>query len=116
MKTQHKRLKIFWILQAVLFLALPTVSRAQKEDTKIYSAQQIQAGSKLYEQNCASCHEPRTAGSQRAFDLRKFPRDQRARFVTAVTKGKNGMPPCGALFAPEDIDNLWAYLMTGEKQ
>jgi hypothetical protein len=29
------------------------------------------------------------------FNLRKFPPDQRERFVNAVTRGKNQMPPWG---------------------
>jgi hypothetical protein len=51
-----------------------------------------------------------------AFDLRKFPRDQHARFITSVTKGKNSMPPWCGLLTPEDIENLWAYVVAGEQQ
>jgi mono/diheme cytochrome c family protein len=53
---------------------------------------------------------------QGAFDLRKFPRDERERFVSSVTKGKNAMPPWGDLFKEGEIDALWAYVMAGEKQ
>jgi hypothetical protein len=48
-------------------------------------------------------------------DLRKFPRDQRERFVHAVTKGKNQMPPWGGLLKPEEIEALWLYVIAGER-
>ena len=51
-----------------------------------------------------------------AFDLREFPHDDKARFVNSVTHGKNNrMPPWGDILKPEDIDNLWAYVLTGGK-
>ena len=53
--------------------------------------------------------------AQGAFDLRKFPQDDKTRFVNAVTRGKNAMPPLGALFGPDDIDALWAYVVAGER-
>jgi len=52
---------------------------------------------------------------QGALNLRTFPRDQEARFVTAVTKGKNSMPPWGDLLQPEEVDALWAYVVAGER-
>jgi mono/diheme cytochrome c family protein len=55
------------------------------------------------------------ADPQGAFDLRTFPPDQKSRFITSVTKGKNSMPPWGGLFSPQEIEALWAYVMAGEK-
>ena len=43
-----------------------------------------------------------------ALDLRKFPLDQHARFVTSVTKGKGVMPPWGGVLTPDEIQALWA--------
>ena len=54
--------------------------------------------------------------AQGAFDLRKFPSDQKGRFVASVTKGKNTMPPWGDVLTAEDLDALWAYVMTGKQQ
>ncbi len=51
-----------------------------------------------------------------ASDLRKFPHDQKSRFVNSVMKGKNTMPPWGDLLTAEDVDTLWAYVRAGEKQ
>jgi mono/diheme cytochrome c family protein len=50
-----------------------------------------------------------------AFNLRKFPPDQRERFVNAVTRGKNQMPPWGDFFKPDQLQALWAYVMAGER-
>jgi mono/diheme cytochrome c family protein len=50
-----------------------------------------------------------------AFNLRKFPPDQRERFVNSVTRGKNQMPPWGDFFKPEQLEALWAYVMAGER-
>jgi cytochrome c55X len=78
---------------------------------------QIAKGKALYGTNCLHCHginmvTPGTA----AFDLREFPHDDKARFVNSVTHGKNNrMPPWGDILKPEDIDNLWAYVLTGGK-
>jgi mono/diheme cytochrome c family protein len=52
---------------------------------------------------------------QGAFDLRKFPRDERERFVNSVTKGKNAMPPWGDVLKPEEIEALWLYVIAGER-
>ena len=78
---------------------------------------QVAKGKALYGTNCLHCHginmvTPGTA----AFDLREFPHDDKARFVNSVTHGKNNrMPPWGDILKPEDIDNLWAYVLTGGK-
>ena len=76
---------------------------------------QIRKGADIYEQNCSGCHSVRMADPQAAFDLRIFPPDQTARFVNSVTKGKNSMPPWGDLLKPDDVDALWAYVVTGER-
>ena len=48
------------------------------------------------------------------FDLRTFPPKQRTRFLTSVSNGKNSMPPWRGMLSPEDIGNLWAYVVAGE--
>jgi mono/diheme cytochrome c family protein len=114
MFNQHKGVKAAWIAFAARSLSLPATGRAQEEHAKSFSPQQIQAGSKNYAQRCSPCHGPRMLGHE-AFDLRKFPHEQRARFITSVTKSKSSMPPWGGLLTAEDIENLWAYVVAGEK-
>ena len=99
------------IILAASLLAFAQLASAQDA----FKPEQIKTGSETYARHCAPCHGPRMAGPEGAPDLRKFPRDQRERFLTAVSKGKNAMPPWGDLLKPDDIDALWAYLVAGEK-
>ena len=56
------------------------------------------------------------ADPQGAFDLRTFPHGEHDRFVTSVKRGKNSMPPWGDLFTDEQIESLWAYVVSGGKR
>ena len=73
-------------------------------------------GKSLYRQLCSNCHGVSmvNAGTS-SFDLRKFPQDDRARFVNSVMKGKNAMPPWGDILKPDEIEAIWAYVLTGGK-
>ena len=97
---------------AALALAFTGLA-ARAEDT--FTPEQVNSGRALYARNCSPCHGPRMQDPESAFDLRKFPRDEQARFVASVTRGKNQMPPWGDLLSPEEITALWAYVTTGEK-
>ena len=97
---------------AMAALAVPLLAQTDGQ----FPEEQVRKGSAIYSQNCAPCHGARLLDPQAAFDLRKFPPDQKSRFVTSIVKGKNQMPPWGDLFKPDDIDALWAYVMAGEKQ
>jgi mono/diheme cytochrome c family protein len=75
-------------------------------------------GKALYMHHCSHCHgfNMVNAGTV-AFDLRQFPRKDKARFVHAVTEGKNGrMPQWGDLLKSHEIDEIWAYVLTGGTQ
>ena len=77
---------------------------------------QVARGAKLYAQNCAVCHGPKMVeDSGGFFDLRTFSHGQRSRFVNSVSNGKNGMPPWKSLLSADDIGDLWAYVVTGDK-
>ena len=100
-------------MRTVLFCvmaAMFTPAAAQE-----FAPEQVRKGSAIYEQNCAPCHGARMLDPNSAFDLRKFPPDQKSRFVHSVTKGLNAMPPWGDLLKPDDIDALWAYVRAGER-
>jgi mono/diheme cytochrome c family protein len=81
-------------------------------------AQMVAKGKTLYAHHCAHCHgfnmvNPGTV----TYDLRQFPRDDKARFVHSVTNGKNGrMPQWGDLLRRDEIDDLWAYVKTGGRE
>jgi mono/diheme cytochrome c family protein len=114
----------FWMSAfAALFVAAGTSFAAEVSATAAApqpaasDPAQISKGKALYGTNCIHCHGINmvTPGTV-AFDLREFPHDDKARFVNSVTHGKNNrMPPWGDILKPEDIDNLWAYVLTGGK-
>ena len=95
---------------ALLLAMLPASVAAQT-----FAPEQIKHGADLYAQNCSPCHGARMLDPNSAFDLRKFPPDQKNRFVNSVTKGLNAMPPWGDILTPVDIDALWAYVRAGEQ-
>lgn len=70
-------------------------------------------GAELYARHCAGCHGVRMRDPEGAYDLLKFPRDARERFVNSVTRGKSSMAPFGDLLKPEEIAALWAYVESG---
>lgn len=73
-------------------------------------------GKSLYRQFCSNCHGVYmvNAGTS-SFDLRKFPQDDKTRFVNSVVNGKNAMPPWGDIVKPDEIEAIWAYVLTGGK-
>ena len=83
---------------------------AMAQQAEPFTPQQLKTGADLYARNCSPCHGARMLDPQGAFDLTKFPQDQRERFVNAVTRGKNQMPAWGDLLKPEEVEALWAYV------
>ena len=79
-------------------------------------AQDVANGKQLYAKNCLHCHGRNlvTAGAG-VYDLRQFPEDDKTRFEASVAKGKKNMPPWGDKLTPEQIDDLWAYVLTRGK-
>jgi mono/diheme cytochrome c family protein len=99
-----------------IVLAAPLLAFAQLASAQdAFKLEQVKSGSETYARHCAPCHGPRMANPEGASDLRKFPRDQRERFLASVSKGKNAMPPWGDVLKPDEIDALWAYVATGGK-
>ena len=88
---------------------------AQSPQAPGFAAEQLKTGAEIYARNCSPCHGARMLDPQGASDLRKFPRGERERFVNSVTRGKNQMPPWGNLLKPEEVEALWAYVVSGEK-
>lgn len=77
----------------------------------------VEQGSELYRQYCESCHgRNMITASGLAFDLRKFPKEDAARFRTSVMNGKGGMPSWRDTLTDEDVANLWAYVRSGGVQ
>jgi mono/diheme cytochrome c family protein len=94
---------------AVLFAG----GAARTEDA--FTVEQVNLGRALYARHCSPCHGPRMQDPESAFDLRKFPRGGRERFLASVARGKNQMPPWGDLLNSDEIAALWAYVSAGEQ-
>ena len=76
-----------------------------------FSAAQIAQGNAQFHRSCAPCHGRNMVNSgTTSFDLRKFPLDQRERFVNSVTQGRGAMPSFKEGLTPEQIALLWAYV------
>ena len=99
---------------AVAVAAAFACAAAAAQDRPHFTPEQIRSGAEIYERNCSPCHGARMQDPQGAFDLRKFPRAERERFVLSVSRGKNQMPGWGGLLKPEDIEALWAYVLSAE--
>ena len=86
--------------------ALPAAAADEAADT----AAQIEIGRKTYTSFCTRCHGIRLASTGLGFDLRSFPRDDKARFARVVANGQRAMPAWGGVLKAEDIDAIWAYM------
>jgi mono/diheme cytochrome c family protein len=95
------------VLAFGVFLIAPRLSLAAEPELAVQ-------GKSQYRQFCSNCHgvnmvNPGTS----SFDLRKFPPDDKTRFVNSVVHGKNAMPAWGDILKPEEIEAIWAYVLTG---
>jgi cytochrome c55X len=106
------------ISAALLLLGAACAAHAENSSPVDSAMQQVALGRALYSQHCSHCHGfNMVKSSPVAFDLREFPKYDKARFVNSVTRGKNNqMPPWGDVLKPEEIDQLWAYVQTGGQQ
>ena len=76
---------------------------------------QIDQGREIYGEFCVACHgRDLVSTSPVTFDLRKFPKDDAARFKDVVINGKGqAMPPWRDKLSDEDVALLWAYVRSG---
>jgi hypothetical protein len=47
-----------------------------------------------------------------SYDLRKFPKESKIRFLESVSNGKNGMPSWKGVLSGDDLERLWLYVLT----
>src|SRR5262245_15975819 len=76
---------------------------AQSPGVETFSPELIREGAATFATFCAPCHGERMENPE-LFNLRKFPHDQRSRFINSVTDGKNQMPPWRGQLKPEQIE------------
>ena len=77
------------------------------------TAEEAARGRRLYTSFCARCHGINmiSPGSS-FFDLREYPLDQRERFYKAVIDGVRAMPAWGPTLNPDEINAIWAYVVS----
>jgi mono/diheme cytochrome c family protein len=75
----------------------------------------VDQGRDTYQDLCSSCHgRDMVVSGTLSFDLRKFPKDDFARFRSSVLSGKGtAMPAWAGKVSDEDLANLWAYVKSG---
>lgn len=100
------------VIFAVMVSCVMTLANAQAQN---FPAEQVKFGADTYARHCSACHGARMKNPEGAYDLPTFPKDQKSRFVYSVSKGKNSMPPWEGLLKAEEIEALWAYVYTGDK-
>lgn len=100
-------------LSIALLACIALADRALAEAAP--TPEQIDQGRDVYEDNCMTCHgRDMVSPGLVTFDLRKFPKDDLARFRGSVLDGKgNAMPAFRGRLGDEDIDLLWAYVRSG---
>jgi len=76
---------------------------------------QVDQGRQIYDDLCVTCHgRDMVSPGLVTFDLRKFPKDDAARFRNSVLNGKGAaMPPWQGKVSDEELDLLWAYVRGG---
>lgn len=102
------RLARAWIAAALAAgaAAVPAVHAAQ-------DPAQVDKGKARYTSSCARCHGLNlVTNGAIGFDLRRFPPDDKERFVRSVSKGLRAMPAWETILQPGEIDALWAYVMS----
>ena len=101
------------VVLAAVFAFAPAV--AQGPSGTEFPPEQVKKGAETFATFCTPCHGERMENPE-LFDLKKFPRGERARFINSVTNGKNAMPPWRGQLQPDEIEALWSYVVAGEKK
>ena len=73
---------------------------------------QVEKGEQVYADYCQVCHGDNLVSSGQTFDLRKLKPEERERFSRAVVNGKGQMPPWKGVLEDNQIDAVWAYVMS----
>ena len=107
------RTRPYIFLSIVLSACVACSSEARSEAAP--TSEQVDQGREVYEDNCETCHSRNMVSPGLVvFDLRKFPRDDPARFRGSVLDGKGtAMPSFRGRMSDADVDLLWAYVRGG---
>lgn len=95
---------------ALLLVAASAAAAQQPASATASTADEAEAGRRIYVMSCQRCHGLNLATNGIGTDLRQFPRHDKDRFVRSVTQGLRAMPAWGNTLKPEQIDQVWAYI------
>ncbi|MGG7567835.1 c-type cytochrome [Rhodovulum sp. DZ06] len=96
------------MLMGLALLAAPALLSAPAA-----AADEIEKAGKVYKQFCSHCHGIGMVNpGNSSYDLRKFPQDDKERFLASVMQGKGDMPAWGDILLPEELEQLWLYVST----
>lgn len=104
------------IRASIVFAAWAAATAVHAADTSVpaataVSVPSVEAGRRAYTGSCARCHGINMMVTSSAyFDLRSFPKDDKARFFDSVLNGKRQMPAWGGIVKPETIESIWLYV------
>jgi mono/diheme cytochrome c family protein len=80
-----------------------------------FTPEQTALGRKIYGAYCTRCHGINMAASSAAFfDLRTFPEDAKERFTASINNGLRAMPAWKDTLKPEEVEALWAYVVSNK--
>ena len=100
-----KKVAIIWRLCAISFLFGGTI---YADETAVLSQAE-----KTYQTLCSHCHGLKMVNpGTSSYDLRRWPKNDRAGFYASVINGKNSMPAWGDVLLPGEIELLWYYVKT----
>jgi len=99
-----------WPVMHVATAALAAAATFAPCTAVAQDAAQVDAGERVYNNYCFTCHGEELRSSGQTFDLRRLKPDERSRFDNSVLNGKGQMPPWKGVISEADLDVLWAYI------
>jgi mono/diheme cytochrome c family protein len=105
-----------------VFLFTACTAERRKSDAELGLTPQESAGRRIYDDNCARCHEPYSSGGKQGpslqgvfknpyFQMSGMPAND-ARATDIIRFGREKMTGFGQVLSQQQINNLLAYLHT----
>jgi cytochrome c6 len=107
------------LLRWASWVAGVSVAGAALAQAPAVDKEKFAAGFAQYNRTCAQCHgRNMVQAGVTVYDLRRFPLDDKERFLNSVQNGKgNGnMPGFKDALSTEQIELIWAYVTTRGKE
>jgi mono/diheme cytochrome c family protein len=105
-----------------LFLLISCTAERRKSDAELGLTPQQSAGRRIYDDNCARCHEPYSSSGKQGpslegifkkpyFEMSGLPAND-ARATDVIRFGRDKMTGFGQVLSQQQINDLLAYLHT----